>query len=476
MDLRREADGGVDGRRRERIRRGRDAERARERPDADVGESLHAKAMRSRRYRDEDVLRMLVVVEDALRSAVAREVDGLAGGREREVIEAVVVVGDELVGEELAGAGDRDEAIVRARDGSENVAAHERSRVDVDLLSALEEVHARARHRRRNGRLRRLDELPFPARREAMLGIRLDEQPLVRRAIVGRERLHVRERAGDGDVGFFAGRRQDEIASFDGPACRALRVLHLLAVLQRKTNHAEVGALRRHDAIDERGLASDADRTRDAEDHGDLRLRGLRSVLGALDHRIEVEDRRDDAALLVAFDELSLGEARIERDERTGHAEDPIAAERDLSADREGARGAEEVIMVRVEHQVRSRAIDGHVAEMHLTRRTEQRDLRLFLRANGALELEGHRSVDRAAEREMREDVAVLRARLAFGRGRRRRFGRDDRMPLDAVHRDVHVVGRGRSRVKNQGREDREGSAYVHAKNTDRARSDLFRR
>ena len=69
---------------------------------------------------------------------------------------------------------------------------------------------------------------------------------------------------------------------------------------------------------------------------------------------------------------------------------------------------------IAIEGDGRVAAVHREIVEAHLRRRSEERDLLVLVRADGAPELEGHRPVGRAAEGHVRELPAVLGA----GRGR----------------------------------------------------------
>ena len=131
-----------------------------------------------------------------------------------------------------------------------------------------------------------------------------------------------------------------------------------------------------------------------------------------LGHRIEVQDRRREAAQLLALDEAALGERRIEREDRAEDADHLVAAEGDPPAQREALGAREQVVAIAVEGDGRVAAVHREVVEAHLRGRPEERDLLVLVRTDGPLQLEGHRPVGGAADREMCELPAVLGAGL----------------------------------------------------------------
>ena len=203
---------------------------------------------------------------------------------------------------------------------------------------------------------------------------------------------------------------EHELLALDLPVLGALDVLHLLAEREGQLERAEVARVRRDEAIDEARLGAEPHRAREPEHRRLARLRGLRR--GVLGHRVEVQDRRGEPAQLLAFDEAALGERRVEREDRAEDADHLVAAEGDPPPQREALGAREQVVAVAVEGDGGVAAVHREVVEAHLRGRPEERDLLVLVRADGALQLEGHRPVGGAADREMRELPAVLGAGL----------------------------------------------------------------
>ena len=85
------------------------------------------------------------------------EEDGPPLRVEREVVDAVVLVGDRVVGDEVASAGEHGHPSVRVHDRGEGVEAAQGLHRDREVVAPLDEVEPRALLRARDGRLGGVD-------------------------------------------------------------------------------------------------------------------------------------------------------------------------------------------------------------------------------------------------------------------------------------------------------------------------------
>jgi len=263
---------------------------------------------------------------------------------------------------------------------------------------------------------RRLGRVHLPrvaADRHPVLGVGLDQPPLVLRARVGREGHDPRERTRDGDLGLTTGRREKQLGAIDPPPGRARDIEHALAEAKGQAHHAEVGAGLQHE------LPGEADLAPDAHGVGELKHGGpLRRSLG----RAAVEVHRGVAQPreVGAFDHARPGELGIERVERTRNREREVVAKRERPAQHEAPRGGVDEVRVLVEAHGRGALVFGDVLDAHLVGGAEERNRHRAVGQHGAFEFELQRPrVERAREPKalQGEAAALARARpaVAFG-------------------------------------------------------------